>query len=45
MLGKVCMKIRHDAEHGAEDGVDQKMEKFSIFSKFLDIPFFPFLTY
>ena len=39
------MKIGHDAEHGAEHGAEQKNGKFSIFSKFLDIPFFPFLTY
>ena len=45
MLGKVCVKVGHDAEHDAEHGAEPKTGKFFHFFKFVKYSIFPFLTY
>ena len=40
MVRKVCVKLAHGAQHGIKCGAEHKMQKISIFSNFLNMPFF-----
>ena len=39
MLGKVCVKVGHDAQHGGECGAKPKNTKHFDFSNFFNMPF------